>query len=394
MWKRESHTDIYKPEYSQPACTALQIALVNLLRQWALNPSKAIGHSSGEISAAYCAGILTHQTAIKIAFYRGVLAARLVNATREPGAMLAVALSETDIESHLTELERNFGNIDVEIACINSPKSLTVSGSEKQIDILKTILDRNGTASKKLRVGVAYHSKAMNEVADEYKLLIGDIPRIDSAKSPCIMFSTVTGTLVSPDEVCRAEYWAQNLVCQVRFSESLVNLCSTHQSSKLRGDNFPITDLLEIGPHSALAGPVKDVLAACVPLRQISYNSVLIRGVSAIESSFSTMGRLFSSGCVVDLTAINQCWNTPENTQLLTDLPEYPFNHAGKYWTEGRLFENYRYRTQARHELLGIPVVDWNPLQPRWRHSLGSYETAWVMDHKVSPASGFHLTLT
>ena len=375
-------------------CTALQIALVDLLHQWDLIPSKVIGHSSGEIAAAYCAGLLTNQTAMRIAFYRGVLAAKLVSPTRQPGTMLAVTLSETDIESHLTELKRDSGDIDVEVACVNSPKSLTMSGSERQIDTLKAILDRNDRASKKLRVGVAYHSKAMNEVAGEYKLLIGNIPRIDPGKSTCIMFSTVTGTLISADEVCRAEYWAQNLVCQVCFSESLVNLCSTHHSPNLRGESFPMTDLLEIGPHSALAGPVKDVLTACMPLRQISYDSVLIRGVSAIESSFSTMGRLFSSGFVIDLTAINQCWNTAENAQVLADLPEYPFNHAGKYWTEGRLFENYRYRTQARHELLGIPVVDWNPLQPRWRHSLRSCETAWVMDHKVSPAYRFHLGLT
>ena len=375
-------------------CTALQIALVDLLHQWALVPSKVIGHSSGEIAAAYCAGLLTHQTAIRIAFYRGVLAERLVSPTRQSGAMLAVTISEMDIESHLTELKCKFGDIDVEIACINSPKSITLSGSEKQIDSMKVILDQNGTASKKLRIGVAYHSKAMNEVAREYKLLIGDIPRTNPAKSPCMMFSTVTGTLVSADEVCRAEYWTQNLVCQVRFSESLVNLCSTHHSSKLRGDNFPITDLLEIGPHSALAGPVKDVLAVCVPLRQISYNSVLIRGVAATESSFSTMGRLFSSGCKIDLTAINQRSNSAKNAQVLADLPEYPFNHAGKYWTVGRLFENFRHRRQARHDLLGVPVLDWNPLQPRWRLSLHSCETAWVMDHKVSPAYGFNPPLT
>ena len=243
-------------------------------------------------------------------------------------------------------------------------------------------------------VGVAYHSKAMNEIAGEYRALMGDIPHTNPSPNPCLMFSTVTGALVSSDEVCRADYWVQNMLCQVRFSESLVKLCSSQHPSDIRAESSLTTDLVEIGPHSALAGPVKDLLTTYVPSRSISYSSVLIRGVSAIESSFSAMGRLFAFGCPIDLTVINQCWSTGGHPKTLKDLPEYPFNHASKYSAEGRLSENYRFRTQAKHEFLGTQVSDWSPLQPRWRHCLRSGEIPWIMDHKVSLARGLHHTLT
>lgn len=135
-------------EFAQPLCTAIQIAVVNFLAKSGITPSAVIGHSSGEIAAAYAAGSLTMDEAIICAYFRGAV---IKGATRI-GAMAAIGMSKADISPLLGE--------GVVVACENSPKSVTISGDADAVDeTLKTIEAQDADIFKrKLRVNTAYHS--------------------------------------------------------------------------------------------------------------------------------------------------------------------------------------------------------------------------------------------
>lgn len=73
------------PEISQPICSVLQIALVDELWSWGVTPSKVVGHSSGEIGAAYAIGALSHRDALAAAYFRGMASAGLIKKKQTGG---------------------------------------------------------------------------------------------------------------------------------------------------------------------------------------------------------------------------------------------------------------------------------------------------------------------
>ena len=120
--------------YSQPLCTAIQIALVDLLASANIRPTSVIGHSSGEIAAAYTIGALTWQDAMAAAYYRGVASDNMVRKHQVQGTMMAVGMSEEDVLPFISGLKQG----QATVACINSPSSITVSGDVSVIDELES----------------------------------------------------------------------------------------------------------------------------------------------------------------------------------------------------------------------------------------------------------------
>lgn len=133
---------------SQPLCTALQIGIVNLLRRWGVHPTALAGHSSGEIAAAYASGAISAKSALIIAYFRG----KVVQAQAKAGSMAAIGLGSHEITPLLQK--------GVQIACENSPQSVTVSGDREVVNRLVEEVKHNfpDTLCKILKVNVAYHS--------------------------------------------------------------------------------------------------------------------------------------------------------------------------------------------------------------------------------------------
>lgn len=136
-------------EFSQPLCTAVQIGLTELWRELGVVPDSVVGHSSGEIGAAYAAGAITAEDAIKIAYFRG----RTARFAREDGAMLAVGMGAEAVTSFLVD-----GAV---VACENSSGSTTVSGDEVAVDEVaaKIRAQQPDVLVRRLRVQQAYHSR-------------------------------------------------------------------------------------------------------------------------------------------------------------------------------------------------------------------------------------------
>jgi acyl transferase domain-containing protein len=145
----EDKAVIGKAEFSQPICTALQVALVDLLATWGIKPSAVVGHSSGEIAAAYAASALTKKEAIIAAFYRGYVCTQ----SRVAGGMAAIGLGRDEVVPYLAP--------GVRVACENSGSSVTLSGDSDRLEGIMVAIKKDfpDTLVQRLQVEMAYHSR-------------------------------------------------------------------------------------------------------------------------------------------------------------------------------------------------------------------------------------------
>ena len=196
-----------------------------------------------------------------------------------------------------------------------------------------------------------------------------------------------------------AAYWVKNLVSQVRFSDALQSLCmstkgtSDHVNVSL--SKSAVNTVVEIGPHSALAGFFKQVVAATPDLKDsnIKYMASLVREKDAVQTSLGLASRLFVAGYPIDLKAVNFS-GSERQPRVLVDLPPYPWDHSVSYWHESRLSSEFRHRSDSRHPLLGAPAPNFNRLEREWRNILRVSEVPWVKGHVIQsnmvyPAAGY-----
>ncbi|CAM1507705.1 Fc.00g045530.m01.CDS01 [Cosmosporella sp. VM-42] len=362
---------------SQPACTAIQVALVRLLSSWGIHPGAVVGHSSGEIAAAFAAGILSLQVCLKIAYYRGL--ATVDFKTKYPdlrGSMMAIGAGQDDVQPLLKGLKSG----RAVVACINSPSSITTSGDEEAIAELQGIVEEKGFFNRKLRVDMAYHSHHMELVADHYLASLKDIQPRKSAKTR--YFSSVTGLEISGTDL-GASYWVKNLISPVQFSQALGNMCLTlNEAISSQQEN---SILVEVGPHGALEGPVKQTLKASgVTLSSVEYAPTLIRNKDAVETMQQLGATLFTRGQHLSFEAINFPRSRDRTMGLLTDLPRYPWQHTTRYWHQSRIADNRRFIRQfPRNDILGALADDSNDLEPRWRNIIRLEDMPWLRDHQI-----------
>lgn len=365
---------------SQPACTAVQLALVDLLSSWGIRPKAVVGHSSGEIAAAYAAGILNLDECVRVAYSRGVAANLVANDKSIKGGMLAVGASASDIQQILDAMRGN----QAVIACVNSESSVTLSGDAEVIADLQTALDKEGIFTRRLQVDVAYHSHHMKIVSQEYRSLLGKIVPRDSEVP---FHSTVYGKYV-PGSTLDASYWVDNLVSRVEFVEGLKSLVTDRQA------DMPITTLVEIGPHPALQTPVKEIAQKYAPNSNVQYLHTLKRKVDAIEAVQNLAGSLFTQGMNLDFQAINfpNLKTTIRKPALLTNLPKYPWNHSERYWFSSRIGDNHFHRQFPRSDILGLLCMENVDFEPRWRNIIRADDHPWIREHRVHDRTVYPMT--
>ncbi|PHH70644.1 hypothetical protein CDD80_5875 [Ophiocordyceps camponoti-rufipedis] len=364
-----------RPELSVPLTTALQVALVDLVRSFGIEPVAVVGHSSGETAAAYAAGALSQSSACKVSYWRGKLAGKLVNAhaaAGTPSAMVSVNLPASEVPIWLDRLGP--AGDGLHIACFNSPTNVTLSGSVEAIDGLKELLDRQGVFAAKLQTGLGYHSPVMRGMATEYRAAMGLLEAGANKGLQVPMISSVTADTVTPKLLTTAQYWVDNLLSPVRFADALGRLCDGNVTLPLGAD--AVTDLVEIGPHGALRRPARD----CAPAG-IRYHTTLDRHQNAVRTVLSLVGALFCQGHDVSVLAANGQAGVPR--PFLVDCPPYPFDHSRRYWFESRLSKDFRLRRDSPNYLLGRRSSDWNALRPRWRNWLSIERIPWLAHHAV-----------
>ena len=392
----QENSRVHSAAIGQSLCTAIQIAMVDLLHSWNVFPTAVTGHSSGEIAAAYACGSITFNTALKLAYHRGRLAGEIYeNGSKLRGAMLAIGLSEQDVQSYIARISEASGKIVV--ACVNSPRSVTVSGDRAAVIRLQSVLEARQIFVRRLAVGVAYHSHHMEMMAPKYLAALSDLPS-PTANSRVAFYSSVQGRVMS-GEALDATYWVTNLVSQVRFSDALQSLClatkSTNDLVNASLSKTAVEILVEVGPHSALAGFFKQAMTDNPDLTgsNIKYIASLVREKDAVQTSLSLASELSVAGYPINLKAVNFS-DGERQPRVLIDLPPYPWDHSVSYWHESRLSSEFRHRPNPRHPLLGAPAPNFNILEPEWRNILRVSEVPWIKGHVIQtnivyPAAGY-----
>lgn len=284
LLKPPSSSRVETAQLSQPACTAIQLAMIDTLTAIGIKPVAVVGHSSGEIAAAYAAGALTAQEAITTAWLRGDVTLQ----QKRKGAMAAIGLGWGELEPYLVP--------GVVRACENSPKGITLSGDTDKLEAVVARIHKAypDVLARMLKVDKAYHSHHMAEVGGEYNSRMKEHKVIGRAATNCSFFSSVTGRLLDARGSLGPKYWQTNLESPVMFSTAVTSILD-HSI----GQNI---FFLEIGPHSALSGPLRQITAS--KSMMVPYAAAMIRNQDCVESFLTAVGKLFSQNVPVDFSAL------------------------------------------------------------------------------------------
>ncbi|WUW38598.1 SDR family NAD(P)-dependent oxidoreductase [Micromonospora rifamycinica] len=290
--------------WTQPALFAVEVALFRLAVSWGLKPDFVAGHSIGELAAAYVAGVWSLADACRVVAARG----GLMQALPAGGAMLAIA-------APLAELDLG----DVDVAAVNGPRAVVVSGTEEQVAALEASL---GVKTRRLRVSHAFHSHLMEPMLAEYGRVLGGV---SASPAGIPVVSTVTGDLATDDQLGSVGYWQGQVRGTVRFADAVAALAA-------RG----VTRFVEIGPDSVLTAMVADCVddAVAVPLQRRVRDGARSGTAGPVQRdaedqvvAYATgMAQAWVSGVDLDWAVVN-----PGGRQV--DLPTYAFQHQ-RYWLD------------------------------------------------------------
>ncbi|MEU6569484.1 type I polyketide synthase [Streptomyces parvulus] len=339
--------------FTQAALFAVETALFRLLESWGVRPDAVVGHSIGEVAAAHAAGVLSLRDAARLVAARG----RLMQALPPGGAMVAVAAGETEVAGLLGD--------GVEVAAVNGPASVVLSGDEDAVLAAAGRLREQGRKTKRLAVSHAFHSLRMEPMLADFAAELTEV----EWRAPAIpVISNVTGRLAAPDDLTGPEYWAGHVRRPVRFADGIA--AAVEYGAAL---------FVELGPGAALTGLVEETATAagaapaCVP--------ALRDGRPEERTLLAAMAELFVRGVPVDWSGV-----LPEGAAAgRVDLPTYAFDRQ-HYWLEtaGSVTDAASLgQAAADHPLLGavvrLPGTDGLVFTSR----LSLKAQPWLGDHRV-----------
>lgn len=321
----DDEQDLTNPEFVQPAIFAIQVGVAALFREWGIVPDAVTGHSFGEIAAAYTAGILSLEDAVRIVSARAGLFERIAG----QGGMAVVELPAGEVR----ELLREFPSVS--LAASNSPSATVLSGETIALQTIVDSLKARQVRCRSLRVNCAFHSQQVDALTGELAQALRDLkPR--SASIP--FFSTVTRTFVAGAEL-NASYWVSNARNSVWFADAIEALSREHSL------------FLEVAPHAALTPDIEACLksgnerAKVIPTlrRDSDERTMLLRSLASI----------YATGRAIHWQRLYR-----ERAERFR-LPSYPWQRR-RYWIQsnganGNHDAHQRPKSQARvlHPLLG-----------------------------------------
>lgn len=217
----------------QPVLIAMAIAYAHWLESLGVRPDAVVGHSMGEVGAAYLAGVLDLDQAMRIICRRSALMRR----TSGQGAMAMVELSLVEAEARLAGREAR-----VSVAVSNSPRSSVISGDPAAVKEIVADCERDGIFCRFVKVDVASHSPQMDGPAAD---LVAELQGLAPRDATVPLYSTVLARNAAGAEL-DAAYWGRNMRQPVRFTAAV---------SQLLEDGIVI--FVELGPHAVLTPAVQ-----------------------------------------------------------------------------------------------------------------------------------------
>ncbi|MEU4512366.1 SDR family NAD(P)-dependent oxidoreductase [Nonomuraea wenchangensis] len=323
-------------EVAQPALFAVQVGLLEMVRDWGVRPHAVAGHSVGEIAAAYAAGILDLGQAARVVAVRS----RAQAPTAGLGRMAAAGLAPDEAADVLA---RYAGRL--ELAAVNSGRDVTVAGEAEALAALGDELASRGVFFRPLDLDHAFHSAAMDGAEKAVRVGLDGL-RAGAAGVPFV--STVTGRELQ--EGLDAEYWWRNVRRPVLFAQAVERL-------KERGCEL----FVEIGPHPVLSTYLTRMGATAVAtLRRDGGGAAAVEGaVAALAAGDARLdwARIFP------------------RPGRVAELPAYPWQRE-RQWHGGPQV----WARPLDHPLLGerAPLME-----PAWQGRLEPERLPWLPDHEI-----------
>lgn len=290
----------------QAANFALECALADLWRAWGVQPAMVLGHSLGDYAAAYTAGVLELEDGLRLVIERG----RLMERAR--GRMVSAIATEAQTRACIAGLE------DVDLAAVNGPQSVVISGGADSVARVMAALQAAGHTVRELAIPVAAHSPLLDPVLDAYSAALARV-RLSPPRLPVI--SGMTGQRVT-DELTDPAYWRRHLRQTVRFADGVATLHA--QGCRL---------FLEIGPQATLAGMAGSMLdTLAVPDATVGAAPLLLpsmrQGEPDHRQMLDSLGALYVRGVLPDWAGVDQ-----QRPRRRLVLPTYPFQRS-RHWVE------------------------------------------------------------
>ncbi|MGB0749261.1 MAG: beta-ketoacyl synthase N-terminal-like domain-containing protein, partial [Magnetospiraceae bacterium] len=345
-------------EVAQPTLFALQVGLLEVLEQRGVHPAAVVGHSVGEVAAAYACGALSLSQAVRVIFERSAAQGE----TKGAGRMAAAGLTPEAAASAIAPFDGQ-----VEIAAVNSPESVTLSGPLPLLEQLGKALVEKEVFYRILDLDYPFHSRAMDPIQNG---LFARLKGLKPGASEVPFVSTVAGETVAGESL-DATYWWENIRKPVQFGPALSHLIG-----------LEATVFVEIGPHAIMQMYVREALrAAGKPGQPVG---LLKRGDAEVERLEDGIAALHAAGAQEDLS---WAFPLPGNIQ---DLPAYPW-HRQTHWFDSTVEKQGYLHSESFHPLLGFQS-ETNEFM--WENDLDVARLPFLSDHKVDgavvfPAAGF-----
>lgn len=337
----------------QPALFAMMVSLAAIWREYGVEPAAVVGHSQGEVAAAYVAGALSLSDAARIAALRSRAWSRLDGA----GAMLSVHLPADEVGERILPWGEALA-----VAAVNGPASTGVSGDPGSIEELLAALTAEGHSARRIpEVNVAGHSPQVEVLREQ---MLADLEPVRPRASRIPFYSTVTGGALSTEELDTV-YWYRNLREPVRFHDAVTALLDAGHEA-----------FLESAPHPVLASALRETFEEhgrpAVPL------STLARNKGGDDRFLRAMGEAHANGVALD-------WERVLGDRPPVDLPTYPFQRR-RLWLA-------RARGSADVAAVGLdrrnhPVISASTELPdsgghMFLGRLSPQDLPWLTDHRI-----------
>ncbi|WP_190055090.1 type I polyketide synthase, partial [Streptomyces lomondensis] len=337
-------------QFTQAGLFALEVALFELVTSWGVKPDFLLGHSIGELSAAYVAGVLSLEDAAALVTARG----RLMQALPTDGAMVSLQATEGEVLPLLID--------GVSIAALNGPRSTVVSGDEAEVLRIAAHFEGEGRKTKRLRVSHAFHSPRMDAMLDDFRAVAQGL----TFNAPQLaIVSDVTGEVLSAGEVQDPEYWVRHVRKAVRFLDGIRTL-----------EAEGVTAFLELGPDGVLSAMAQDCVTG-----EITFVPALRKNREEPESLLTALAELHVHGKAVDWPAYFAGAGARR-----VDLPTYAFQHE-QFWLVsspvGLSDARALGQSAGEHPLLGAKVVPAQGDEFLFTSRLSVDSHAWLADHVV-----------
>ncbi len=334
---------VEQTQVAQPANLMLQVALTRLLQRWGVEPAAVVGHSIGEVAAAWCCGALDLGDAVTVAWRRSQCQQTLASVG---GGMLAVGMTPEGASNLL----RNYP--DVGIAAFNGPRALTLAGPLAALREIGTELDRHEVFHRLLKVEIAYHSSAMELIREP---LLDGFAGVVPRQTRLPWFSTAMGNTLNA--TADAQYWWKNVRNPVLFHPTIDRMIDGGHR-----------DFLEIGPHPVLSTALREI--------HIRKGGGWVGATLHCEQDENT--RMRAAVASLHVRGHHIDWPTFAPTGRAVSLPTYPWQRQ-HYWRESR---------RSREDRLGRPGAVWlnatlSAPNPTWQVEVNRQFFPWLVEHRV-----------